>query len=327
MTEPKLNLREKLNAVYTEIEFLEKTERNERQKYDFLPAAEVMRAIRKAFIKYRVYAETNFEYITSYDIKTNSGGAMHTATVRAYGVFFDLDSDETKTFSGLGDGADMGDKGIYKSQTGSLKNALKNAFLIPDSADPEADQSVDDAVAEPAEEPQPLPRRARRIVNQEPAEDTDSRPAIEIHDRARTTRVPAAEIPTEFVPPSEEPVSEAPESERPTAGSSDSPIMLAIPKSDGKIASDKELAEFGIRIRSLGDDLGSKGGLKASRGMPVNRKVLAYLLRVTESNDATKISMAQWQAFFQFTDKMAALDDGYTKLANLINGGTNVVSK
>jgi hypothetical protein len=323
MTEPKLNLREKLNAVYTEIEFLEKTEHNERQKYDFLPAAAVMRAIRKAFIKYRVYAETNFEYITSYDIKTNSGGAMHTATVRAYGVFFDLDSDEIKTFSGLGDGADMGDKGIYKAQTGSLKNALKNAFLIPDSADPEADQSVDDAVAEPAEEPQPLPRRARRIVNQEPAEDTDSRPSVvQTQRQARTTRVPAAEIPTEFVLPSEEePVSEALESDPANAGSSDSPIMPAIPKSDGKIASDKELAEFGIRIQALGDDLGSKGGLKASRGMPVNRKVLAYLLRVTESNDATKISMAQWQAFFQFTDKMAALDDGYTKLANLINGG------
>ena len=70
---------------------------------------------------------------------------MHTATVKATIVFHDLDFNEKLTASGLGDGADSGDKGIYKAQTGALKNALRNAFLLPDEADPEADEEVDKA--------------------------------------------------------------------------------------------------------------------------------------------------------------------------------------
>jgi hypothetical protein len=147
-TQP-LNLRSKLSAVYAKVDHIEKVGRNSKQNYDYVRSADVLHAIRKALIEFRVYAETNFDLLSTYDIKTNSGGNMHTATVKAFIVFHDLDSEEKITASGLGDGADGGDKGIYKAQTGAIKNALRNAFLVPDSADPEADQSVDEATTEP----------------------------------------------------------------------------------------------------------------------------------------------------------------------------------
>ena len=146
-TQP-LNLRAKLSMVYARVDHIEKSGRNAKQNYDYVRSADVLHAIRKALIEYRVYAETNFDLLSTYDIKTNSGGNMHTATVKAFIVFHDLDSDERITGSGLGDGADGGDKGIYKAQTGAIKNALRNSFLVPDSADPEADQSVDEATQE-----------------------------------------------------------------------------------------------------------------------------------------------------------------------------------
>src|ERR1035437_4598790 len=147
---PKLNLRQKLIQVYNEIDHVEKAGRNEKQKYDFVRAADVLRSIRNAFAKFGIYAETNYDLLGTYDIKTNSGGTMHTATVKASIRLLDADSDETLTISGLGDGADSGDKGIFKAQTGATKNALRNGTLLPDVADPyamdpEADQAVDNA--------------------------------------------------------------------------------------------------------------------------------------------------------------------------------------
>src|ERR1035437_300123 len=147
---PKLNLRQKLIEVYKRVDHVEKAGRNEKQKYDFVRAADVLRSIRNAFADLGIYAETNYDLLGVYDIKTNSGGTMHTATVKAFIRLLDADSDETLTISGLGDGADSGDKGIFKAQTGATKNALRNGTLLPDVADPyamdpEADQAVDNA--------------------------------------------------------------------------------------------------------------------------------------------------------------------------------------
>src|ERR1700676_5665466 len=143
---PKLNLRQKLIQVYTKMDHIAKNGYNQKQNYEFVRAADMLRAIRTVFAELGVYAETNYELLGTYDIKTNSGGVMHTATVKATIVLFDADSDETKTISGLGDGADGGDKGIFKAQTGATKNALRNGTLLPDEADPEADGKVDNAV-------------------------------------------------------------------------------------------------------------------------------------------------------------------------------------
>lgn len=145
-----MNLRQKLIKIYEELDHVEKAGRNTKQGYNFVRSADVLREVRKAFAKHGVYAQTQFQLLSTYDIKTNSGGNMHTATVQVNVTFLDSDSEETVLVSGLGDGADSGDKGIYKAMTGATKNALRNALLLPDEADPEADETVDEETKEVA---------------------------------------------------------------------------------------------------------------------------------------------------------------------------------
>lgn len=160
------SLTKKLNAIYTRIGHIDKAGENKKQGYKFVRSADVLRAIRKAFAELGIYAPTNYTLLGTYDIRTNSGGIMHTATVRAEIQLIDIETGESLTISGLGDGADSGDKGIYKAQTGATKNALRNSFLVPDEADPEADETVDE---ETQEVPHKTPRQVIAQLKEEPA--------------------------------------------------------------------------------------------------------------------------------------------------------------
>ena len=230
MADKVMNLREKLHAIYEEIDHVEKAGKNDAQKYKYVKSADVLRVIRESLSKNRVYAETNFEMLGSYDITTRSGSIMHTATVKATIVFHDLDFNEKLTASGLGDGADSGDKGIYKAQTGALKNALRNAFLLPDEADPEADEEVDKAT--------------KADIKTKPIKVPTA-----IYKSDSVALPPKAEIPADL-----------PKSE----------VAFSMPPNDGDVLPDEnQMADYGERIKALGFQLKSAGlndkGLPASR--------------------------------------------------------------
>jgi hypothetical protein len=53
--------------------------------------------------------------------------------------FIDAATGEREVLQGVGDGADPGDKGVYKALTGSLKYVLRQSFLIPTGDDAESD--------------------------------------------------------------------------------------------------------------------------------------------------------------------------------------------
>ena len=265
----KLNLRQKLASVYKNIEFIEKAGDNSSQHYKYVRAADVLRAIRKAFADVGVYAQTNFELLGTYDIPTNRGGNMHTATVKATITFFDLDSDETKTVSGLGDGADSGDKGIYKAQTGAVKNALRNAFLVPDEADPEADASVDEATSEPAAKPLPAKPRVREHWEAEDNQQAQSKVAENAQEPRQSHH-----------------------------------CLQTKPANKGPLPDDKQLEEYGKKLAALTEKLQKEGGLKQSRGLHVKRKVFNYLKFVTSQEEFKDISIAQYETFFEFAGKI-----------------------
>jgi hypothetical protein len=306
MTETKLNLRQKLASIYTAVGHIDKYGTNQKQHYNYVRAADVLHAIRKAFAEVGIYAQTNYTLLGTYDIKTNAGGVMHTATVRVEIVLMDTESDETVTISGVGDGADSGDKGIYKAMTGATKCALRNGFLVPDEADPEADAAVDAATSGQYEEPAPLPTRAPRQEVARPtypmASNDDSAPELP----------PASEIPAEFDDVSTAEPAPAPRRKRgePIPG----PEM---PAAGGELPEPTELESFRARHIKFGNDL-TTAGLKASRGMPVNRKTLAYLLHITGQVDAMKITKAQWEVYLGFIDKMSAMEDGMSQLVKLV---------
>ena len=269
MTLPTMNLRGKLVAIYEELDHVEKAGRNKTQNYNFVRSADVLRDVRTAFAAHRIYAETNFTETGSYDIKTNSGGNMHASKVKVDIILYDVDSDETKHISGLGDGADVGDKGVYKAQTGAVKNALRNGLLLPDEADPEADTSVDDNV-------EPAPRREFR---QPP---------------------PFSPAPTPRQIIAEEREKE-PESSEFAASPDNGNINAA--QAPFATVSGEQLAKYRARCVELQKKL-TAAGLKSSRTLRVGSKFLMYLLDTTGAANVSQISTSVWEAFLDVAEQM-----------------------
>lgn len=327
----KLNLRQKLVQIYNELDHVAKAGTNSKQNYKFVRAADVLRAIRDAFAKWGIYAQTNYELLGTYDIKTNSGGTMHTATVKATIVLFDSDSDETKTISGLGDGADSGDKGIFKAQTGATKNALRNGTLLPDEADPEADESVDGAVEEMPdfqEARHAAPRAAAAPKSEKTTGTAKPRPNAPTEaataktgpsQPAQSTATPASSGATAAAAPSL--TATAPDVVPEHGDAYEGPDNSALP-------TETELNVYRQNFSKLGDELSTEGKLKSGRGLPINRKLLVFLLSITGAEDAKTITKAQWDTFFDRVAKgKANAEVGLIGIAKLVNKANGVEEK
>ena len=146
MSEPK-PLLEKMLEIYKTVDFIPKNGYNKSQSYNFMRAADVVIELRKNLIAQRVYVEVNYQFSgPAYTIAREKApnAPFSAVSVVCTLVFHDLDSAQTLTASGVGTGCDTNDKAGYKAMTGALKYALKNAFLVPDEADPEGDESVEE---------------------------------------------------------------------------------------------------------------------------------------------------------------------------------------
>ena len=128
-----MTLIEKLIQVYEKIDHIQKAGHNKSQNYDFVRAADMVRAVRKALLKLGVYAEVNLFSERQYTIAREKAPSAPFAAVdvRCVMIFHDVESGETITASGLGTGADTGDKAVYKAMTGSRKYAIINIFNLP----------------------------------------------------------------------------------------------------------------------------------------------------------------------------------------------------
>jgi hypothetical protein len=76
---------------------------------------------------------------------------------------------------------------------------------------------------------------------------------------------------------------------------------------------------FRLSFGKLGEELATDGKLKASKSLPVNRKLLVFLLHITKADDAKSITRAQWENFFQRVDAKKADETGLIGLAALVN--------
>ena len=333
----KLNLRQKLVQIYLELDHVDKAGENTKQHYNFVRAADVMRPIRAAFAKYGIYAQPNFELVGTYDIKTNNGGNMHTATVRVTIVLFDADSSETLVISGLGDGADGGDKGIFKAQTGALKNALRNGTLLPDEGDPnggdpEADENVDASVASNMPEEMPDFQEAQRGAPKPPATPKTKKPT----ETPKSSPKASQEAPNAENSPSaasSTPSQATTETAKPVAApSTTSAAQDAAPEhgdayegpDKDRLPTEEELTTYRQNFTKLADSLTTEGKLKASKGLPVNRKLLVFLISITKATDAKNITKNAWDTFFTRVEAAKINPQvglvGITKLINKANG-------
>ena len=131
----------KLAAIVAEIDHVEKKGRNEFHKYDYVKAADLANAVRVKLSKQGVFLLSDV-----IDMRVERVGDFMFTTIDVLYTFHDGETGEKLCFKMPGVGADKSDKGLYKAITGSLKYALRNAFLVPDEkSDPEGDESVDRA--------------------------------------------------------------------------------------------------------------------------------------------------------------------------------------
>ena len=141
-------LLQKLASVVAEIDSVEKRGRNDFQKYNYVKAADVAWAVRKALSERNIFLVCDVIDVRNYEIPAKEG-VMQAVDVKMQFSFFDGDDPQAHpiVLHSYGTGTDKGDKAIYKAQTGALKYGLRHAFLIPDESDPEADTTVDKATA------------------------------------------------------------------------------------------------------------------------------------------------------------------------------------
>ena len=122
---------------------------NANQKYKFVRETDVAEKVsqllseRKIFLHQSVIASSREALYT-----TASGSTMWMSHVEMSFQFIDGETGETTPQAVFpGDGADTGDKGIYKAMTGAEKYFLMKTFLVSTGDDPEADEKVDKAAA------------------------------------------------------------------------------------------------------------------------------------------------------------------------------------
>jgi hypothetical protein len=291
----KLTLVQKLVKVYEEVDHIEKRGTNREQNYKFVRSADLAHAIRNALLKLGVYAQVVFTHISTYSYTTAKGTHMNATDVRCDIEFYDGDDRGIMPFhaSGLGTGADTGDKAMFKAQTGALKYALRNAFLVPDDADPEADESTDKAT--------------------QTASTSTARPT----NPPQKAQPPKAEIPNSATPSGHASATAKPS----TTEASPKTTESATSTTDSSLPTEDELKGLRNNFKLLGDDLAT-GGLKASKGLPINKKVLAYLLKTTGAPAADKVTRAQWNTFFSIVNAVKSSDGGIKELARLVDEST-----
>jgi ERF superfamily len=155
---------EKLIEIYEEVDHIEKRGENEKQHYRYVKAADVAHPIRKALMTRRIYAQTSFTHLRSYEIPLKAGGTHQAIDLGCTVTFIDAESDERIHVTVYGSGCDGGDKAVYKAMTGALKYALRTAFLLPDESDPENEEH---------EDPPPVANAAKSNVIELPRRDEE----------------------------------------------------------------------------------------------------------------------------------------------------------
>lgn len=136
----------KLVAVAGAVDRIAKSGHNDAQNYDFVTDADVLDALRKALSAQGVATLTSVTSIETVPFTTSSGKPQFLVTVKGEIAF--ISGAESYTVYGVGQGADSGDKGVYKAITGMVKYALLKTFLVPTGDDSERDDVAPKAAAQ-----------------------------------------------------------------------------------------------------------------------------------------------------------------------------------
>lgn len=164
-TPPVVNLEarslvKKLCRIMAAVDHIEKKGRNLSQGYDFARESDITHALREQFAKENVFMLPDVVEATYATGQTAKGNAKRLCTLKVKFTFEDGDTGETRSFHGMGEAEDTGDKASNKAITAAVKYGLLKSFLIPTGDDTENDPKPEKPAAKPQPPAPPKPTEA-----------------------------------------------------------------------------------------------------------------------------------------------------------------------
>lgn len=138
-----MTLAAKLAAIGKEIGAVDKSGRNEQQKYAYIEYGVVAGRIRELFDKYRIIIVPNVESVQQDEITNKFGGkGYHYLLTMTFTLINGDDNDDREIASWMGEASDYGDKGINKAETAGTKYFLMRLFNVSEKGDEDADKQT-----------------------------------------------------------------------------------------------------------------------------------------------------------------------------------------
>lgn len=128
MSEPSNKVLTSLHAVMAEIGAIGKTNVNSFQKYNFRSVDQAMSALQPLLLKNRLILQPCYQ-----DEKLHEQEKGFSATAVLNLTFHHVDDGSSFLVRVPGQGADSGDKALYKALAGAFKYAIFQTFCIPES--------------------------------------------------------------------------------------------------------------------------------------------------------------------------------------------------
>lgn len=122
-------------SIAKDIGWIEKGGTNDAQKYKFVQESDVVAKLKPALAEAGVIVVPTHRLISVVPFTTARGSQQFLTTIES--TFSFTDGAEFINVQTIGQGADTGDKGVYKAMTGAKKYALLQAFLLATGDDPE----------------------------------------------------------------------------------------------------------------------------------------------------------------------------------------------
>lgn len=147
------SLAAKMLKIMGEVGYVQKEGTNSFQNYKYAKEADVVEKVRASLVRHGVFAFGTAIRKETREYTNQKGATQFLVSVDYHMTFVDAESGERYDAIFSGDGADSGDKGIYKAITGAEKYALLKTFLISTGDDPEKEEPLERA--KPEEQPKP----------------------------------------------------------------------------------------------------------------------------------------------------------------------------
>lgn len=134
------NVHQRIHSVMTEMKKIQKNGRNDFHKYDYATEADYVEALRPLLEEHGLSVTP--ELVGEPSIKCiDEDKGNYLTTIRVRFTLTNIDNPEEQVECVVpGQGADKGDKGVYKALTGAKKYWAALTFMVATGDDPERDE-------------------------------------------------------------------------------------------------------------------------------------------------------------------------------------------